>query len=84
MIVDPSNVVPLTFNGIRVATLQAAVNAASDNDVISMYANTTENVVIGGVSSGNKDLRIIGCGHKITASVVTSGHHGPVHGRSCQ
>jgi hypothetical protein len=69
VIVDPGNVVPATFTGIRVATLQAAVIAASDNDVISMYANTTENVIISTSNgSGGKDLRIVGCGHKITSA----------------
>jgi parallel beta-helix repeat protein len=56
----------------RHATLQLAVNAAADNDVISMYANTTENVEIGGAGVGaaaaGKDLRIVGCGHKVTAA----------------
>ena len=54
----------------RYTTLQAAVNAAVDNDVITMYGNTIENVIIGngsGRPSGGKDLRIIGCGHKVTA-----------------
>jgi hypothetical protein len=53
-------------------TLQEAVNAAADNDVIVMVANTTENVEIGGTGAGaaaaGKDLRIIGCGHKIWAA----------------
>jgi hypothetical protein len=69
VIVGPAGVVPITFTGIRVTTLQAAVIAASDNNVISMYANTTENVIIGNTTgSGGKDLRIVGCGHKITAA----------------
>ncbi len=55
--------VPPTYTGGVHPTLQAAVNAAADNDVISMYVNTTENVVIG----GGKDLRIEGCGHRVTA-----------------
>lgn len=34
-----------------------------------MYANTVENVVIGNTTgSGGKDLRIVGCGHKITSA----------------
>ena len=40
------------------------MNAADDDDVISMYIDTTENVVIG----GGKDLRIEGGGHKIHAA----------------
>ncbi len=68
-VVDPGNVVPGSFTGSRHNTLQAAVNAAADNQLISMYANTTENVVIGATTgSGNKDLRIEGCGHKVTAA----------------
>lgn len=43
-------------------TLQAAVIAANDGDVISVYAHTVENVVIGAsTGSGAKNLRIIGC-----------------------
>jgi hypothetical protein len=69
VIVDPLNLVPASFTGIRVATLQAAVITASDNDVISMYANTTENVVVGNsTSSGGKDLLIFGCSHHVTAA----------------
>jgi VCBS repeat-containing protein len=56
--------VPPSYTGGVHPTLQAAVNAADDDDVISMYVNTTENVVIG----GGKDLRIEGCGHKVTAA----------------
>jgi hypothetical protein len=53
----------------RHATLQAAVNAAADNDVIGIYGNTTENVKIGwSTGSGGKDLLILGCNHRITAS----------------
>jgi hypothetical protein len=68
-VVDPNGVVAAYLPASRrFATLQAAVIAASDNDVISMYANTTENVIIGSsTGSGGKDLWIIGCGHKITA-----------------
>jgi hypothetical protein len=48
------------------------VIAAADNDVISMYANTVENVIIGSTTgSGGKDLRIDGCGHKITGALLT-------------
>ena len=66
--VDPNHLVPASFTGIRVATLQAAVTAASDNHVISMYADTIENVVIGASSdSGGKDLLIVGCGRKVQA-----------------
>jgi len=72
VVVDPLNVVPPTFTGIKVNTLQAAVNAAADDNVINMYADTKENVVIGATTgSGGKDLRIIGCGHKVTASDTT-------------
>ena len=53
-------------------SLQAAVIAAADNDVITMYADTTENVIIGSTTgSGGKDLRIVGCGHKITGALLT-------------
>jgi parallel beta-helix repeat protein len=53
-------------------SLQAAVIAAADNDVIGMYASTTENVVIGDFTgSGGKDLRIVGCGQKITAAITS-------------
>jgi hypothetical protein len=70
VVVDPNHLVPASFTGIRVATLQAAVTAASDNHVISMYADTIENVVIGASSdSGGKDLLIVGCGRKVTALV---------------
>jgi hypothetical protein len=60
--------VPPGFTGTVHPTLQAAVNAAIDDDVITMYANTTENVVI----NGAKDLRIEGCGHKVTAASASS------------
>jgi parallel beta-helix repeat protein len=56
----------------RHASLQAAVTAAVDNDVIAMYASTTENAVIGSTTaSGGKDLRIVGCGQKITGALLT-------------
>lgn len=64
IVVDPKGVVPASFKGGRFNTLQEAVNASLDNSAISMYADTTENVVIG----GGKDLRICGCGHKVTAA----------------
>ena len=64
LVVDPNNVTGLTLGVRRFNTLQAAVNAAQDNYVISMYANTTENVVI----NNGKDLEIEGCGHKIAAA----------------
>src|SRR6185369_6852983 len=70
VVVDPNHLVPASFTGIRVATLQAAVTAASDNHVISMFADTIENVVIGAsADSGGKDLLIVGCGRKVTALV---------------
>jgi uncharacterized repeat protein (TIGR01451 family) len=69
IVVGPPGVVPDTFTGTRYDTLQAAVNAALDNQVISMYADTTENVVIGDSTvSGGKDLLIIGCGHRVFAA----------------
>ena len=70
LVVDPAGVLAAYLrSNRRYTTLQAAVNAAADNDVISMYANTTENVIIGNATgSGGKDLRIIGCGHKITSA----------------
>ena len=46
IVVDPNNVTGLP-PARRFNTLQAAVNAAQDNYAIGMYANTTENVVIG-------------------------------------
>src|SRR5262249_9947399 len=68
-VLDPNHVVPATFTGGRHDTLQQAVIAASDNQVISMYANTVENVVIGdSTGSGGKDLLIYGCGHRVTAA----------------
>jgi hypothetical protein len=75
-VVDPAGslaaYLPLS---VRHMTLQAAVNAAADNDVIEVYANTTDNVEIGGAgvgaASAGKDLRIIGCGHRITAAVAS-------------
>ena len=67
-VVDPNNVLAAYPSVLRYPTLQAAVTAAGDDEVISMYGNTTENVVVG----GGKDLRIIGCGHKVTASVTTN------------
>ena len=68
VVVDPNHLVPASFTGIRVATLQAAVTAAADNHVISLYADTIENVVIGASSgSGGKDLLIVGCGRKVHA-----------------
>jgi hypothetical protein len=68
-VVDPLGVVPIGFVGGRHDTLQAAVSAALDNQVISMYADTAENVIIGS-STGSEgvDLRIVGCGHKVTAA----------------
>ena len=69
LVVDPNGVLAAYLPpSRRYSTLQAAVNAASDNYVISMYADTTENVTIGGGASAGKDLRIIGCGHKITSA----------------
>jgi parallel beta-helix repeat protein len=73
VIVDPSGTLVLpdfVLGGGQVTpTLQAAVIAAADNGVIAMYGDTVENVVIGTTTgSGNKDLRIIGCGHKVTAA----------------
>jgi hypothetical protein len=71
-VVDPAGILA-AYPVLRYPTLQAAVIAAADNDVISFYGNTTENVIIGTTTgSGAKDLRIIGCGHKVTASVVTN------------
>ena len=68
-VVGPPGVVPPTFTGIRHDTLQEAVIAALDNQVISLLANTTENVVIGdSTGSGGKDLLIFGCGHRVTAA----------------
>ena len=63
-VVDPANVTGLTLGDRRFKYLKDAVAAASDNDVISMYANTTENVAI----NDGKDLLIEGCGHKIAAA----------------
>ena len=83
--VDPNHLVPSSFTGIRVASLQAAVTAAADNHVISMYADTVENVVIGASSgSGGKDLLIVGCGRKVTALDLTLPviHIEPSAGRS--
>ena len=72
VVVDPNHLVPASFTGIRAASLQAAVTAAADNHVISMYADTIENVVIGASSgSGGKDLLIVGCGRKVTALDLT-------------
>jgi uncharacterized repeat protein (TIGR01451 family) len=69
IVVDPDGDVPESFTGLKVDTLQQAVVAALDNDVISMYANTVENVVIGdSTGSGGKDLLIIGCGSRVTAA----------------
>ncbi|HEY7600319.1 MAG TPA: right-handed parallel beta-helix repeat-containing protein, partial [Candidatus Limnocylindrales bacterium] len=75
-VVDPSGVLaaylPLSR---RHNTLQLAVNAAADDDLIAMYANTSENVEIGGAGVGapaaGKDLRIVGCGKMVTALVAT-------------
>ncbi|MGH7291417.1 MAG: Ig-like domain-containing protein, partial [Myxococcota bacterium] len=74
-LVDPLGVLPPLpgFTGTIHPTLQAAVIAAADNDAISMYGNTTENVVIGATTgSGAKDLRIEGCGRKIKAASAAS------------
>ena len=77
VLVDPSGTLVLpdfiSGGGQIKPTLQAAVIAAVDNDVISMYGNTTENVIIGtSPTSNNKDLHIIGCGHKVTAASAAS------------
>jgi parallel beta-helix repeat protein len=71
IVVDPLGVVPPSFLGTKFSTLQDAVNAAKDNDVISVCsADLSENVVIGSSagSSGGKDLRIVGCGHNVIAA----------------
>src|SRR5262245_22397895 len=62
-IVDPDGFVEELEGSGRVwSTLQQAVIAASDGDVISVYAQTVENVVIGAsTGSGGKNLRIVGC-----------------------
>ena len=71
--VDPAGVLAAYLPAARRHnTLQEAVTAAANGDVISMYADTKENVVIGNTTnSGGKDLRIVGCGHKITGAVAT-------------
>jgi hypothetical protein len=73
-VVDPSGTLAAYLPASRRhATLQAAVIAAADNDVITMYANTVENVIIGTTTgSGGKDLRIVGCGHKITGALAAN------------
>ena len=78
-VVDPAGLLTPYPAVPRYTTLQAAVNAAADNDVITMYGNTTENVIIGtSPTSNNKDLHIIGCGHKVTAAAAGStGHQDP-------
>ena len=63
LVVDPNNVTLLP-PAKRFNYLKDAVAAAQENYVISMYANTTENVVI----NNGKDLLIEGCGHKIAAA----------------
>jgi len=62
-IVDPEGLLDeLAGTGRVWKTLQEAVNAASSDDVISVYAQTVENVVIGdSTGSGGKNLRIVGC-----------------------
>jgi hypothetical protein len=71
-VVDPLGAVPASFLGMAHKTLQSAVTAASDNQVISLYADIRENVVIGSsTTSGDKDLLIVGCGHTITADAST-------------